>query len=193
VLRLPLVTFGVLAPLALVGIALTLSDWRRLLPLHLVILASFATAVLFIALSRYRMPAVPVLAVFAAFALVSAFRFSRARDVRRLALVTGLALLATFAVNWRVPREDLSMAYFNLGNAYSEVGRYEHAVAAYMTALDSAPNYLSTWNNLAVAYEESGRTGARGADLVAAAHAARKQARPGTRAAPSTLRALNAR
>lgn len=156
VLQLPLVSFGLLAPLALVGIALSLPHWRRLLPLYTILIAAFATAVLFIALSRYRMPAVPVLAVFAAFALVSAFELVRAQQLRRLASVTALLLVATLAVNWRVPREDLSMAHFNLGNAYSELGRYEPAVREYSAALAGAPTYLSTWNNLALAYEESG-------------------------------------
>lgn len=195
VLGLPLVTFGFLAPLALAGIALTISEWRRLLPLYLVILATFATAVLFIALSRYRMPVVPVLAVFAAVTLVSVFRFARDQELRRLALVTGLTVFATFAVNWRVPREDLSMAYYNLGNAYSELGRYEPAVSAYVAALDTAPTYLSTWNNLAVAYEQSGadrslaaRTWARLLTL------AREQGSPRhARRAEQRLQALNAR
>jgi len=48
------------------------------------------------------------------------------------------------------------MAQFNLGNAYSELGRFDSAVDAYAQSLAGAPNYLSTWNNLALAYEEGG-------------------------------------
>jgi 4-amino-4-deoxy-L-arabinose transferase-like glycosyltransferase len=156
VLRLPLVTFGLLAPLALAGIALSLAHWRALVPLYLALAVHFATAVLFIALSRYRVPALSVLAVFGGVtpvALVDALRGKRAQ----LAAV-GAAVLAVagFAVNLHVPDEDLSMAHFNLGNVYKERQQWDEAVEEYFASLATAPGYISTWNNLALVYERSG-------------------------------------
>lgn len=156
VLELPLPSFGFLAPLALAGIALTASRWRLLAPLHLMLLVYFASAVLFVVLSRYRVPVVPLLAIFAATTVVSVWDFALARDARRLALAVALVAVAAFAVHWRVPGEDLSMAHFNLGNAYKELGRFEPAVDEYTAALALDPSYLSTWNNLALVYERNG-------------------------------------
>jgi 4-amino-4-deoxy-L-arabinose transferase-like glycosyltransferase len=156
VLSLPLPGFGVIAPLALAGIALSALRWRRLAPLYAMILAYFASGVLFVALSRYRVPVVPLLAIFAGAAAVSLWDFAASRDARRLARAAALVALAAFAVNWREPSEDLSMAHYNLGNAYKELGRFEPAIEQYGDALALDPSYLSTWNNLALVYERSG-------------------------------------
>jgi tetratricopeptide (TPR) repeat protein len=156
VLGLPLPAYGFLAPLALAGIALTASRWRRLAPLYLMLLVYFASAVLFVVLSRYRVPVVPLLAIFASATLVSLWDFLLARDPRRIALVVALVALAAYGVHWRVPSENLSMAHFNLGNAYKELGRFEPAIEAYFAALALDQSYISTWNNLALVYERSG-------------------------------------
>lgn len=156
VLRLSPVSFAWVAPLALLGIGLTLARWRRLVPLYLVVLVHFATAVLFIALSRYRVPVLPALAVFAGAGVVGVVDLARARNGPKLALAAALFAAALFAVNFRTPPEDLSMAHFNLGNAYKELGRWDEAVDAYFHALELDPGYISTWNNLALVYERSG-------------------------------------
>ena len=48
------------------------------------------------------------------------------------------------------------MAHFNLGNAYKERGQFEPAIEEYFASLETAPAYISTWNNLALVYERSG-------------------------------------
>jgi 4-amino-4-deoxy-L-arabinose transferase-like glycosyltransferase len=156
VLSLPLPGFGVIAPLALAGLALSASRWRRLAPLYGLILVYFGSGVLFVALSRYRVPVVPLLAIFAGAAAVSIWDFARKGDARRLAIAAALVAAAAFAVNWREPSEDLSMAHYNLGNAYKQLGRFEPAIEQYSAALALDPAYLSTWNNLALVYERSG-------------------------------------
>ncbi|HKC52442.1 MAG TPA: glycosyltransferase family 39 protein [Myxococcota bacterium] len=155
-LRLPLVEFGVLAPLALAGIALSLRRWHALVPLYLALAVHFATAVLFIALSRYRLPALPVLAVFAGVTPVALWDAVRARQTRLVAVGAAALGVAAFAVNFRVPAEDLTMAHFNLGNAYKERGQWEPAIEEYFASLEGEPGYISTWNNLALVYERSG-------------------------------------
>lgn len=156
VLRLPLVSFGLLAPLALAGIALTVTRWRELVPSYLALGVHFATAVLFIALSRYRVPALAVLAVFAGVTPIALWDALRARKTRLAAIGAVSLAVAAFAVNFRVPAEDLAMAHFNLGNAYKERGLWQPAIAQYSAALERAPAYISTWNNLALVYERSG-------------------------------------
>jgi tetratricopeptide (TPR) repeat protein len=156
VLSLPLPGFGVIAPLALAGIALSAARWRRLAPLYGIVGVYFASGVLFVALSRYRVPVVPLLAVFAGAAVSSLFEFARARDARRLAVGAALVAAAAFAVNWREPGENLSMAHYNLGNAYKEQQNWQPALEQYQAAIAQDPAYLSSWNNLALVYERSG-------------------------------------
>ncbi|MDH3214479.1 MAG: glycosyltransferase family 39 protein, partial [Myxococcales bacterium] len=101
VLRLPLLTFGVMAPLALLGLATTARDWRRLFPLYAMIGVYLATALLLFVLSRYRVPVVPVLIVFTACGAMHLVDAARSRRLRDLALA--LAALALFAVATHVP------------------------------------------------------------------------------------------
>jgi tetratricopeptide (TPR) repeat protein len=155
-LELSPVSFALVAPLALFGISASTERWRRLLPLYAVILVHFATAVLFIALSRYRVPALPAFAVFAGAGAVRFFDLTRARDVPGLAR-SGLVLAAAaLAIGFRTPPENLAMAHFNLGNAWDGLGRHAEAEAAYLRSLALDPDYVSAWNNLALDFEKTG-------------------------------------
>lgn len=78
VLELPLASFAVLGPLALVGVALSTQSWRRLMPLYLLLALHVATTVIFFALSRFRVTALPV---FAAVAVVGLVDRARAREL----------------------------------------------------------------------------------------------------------------
>jgi 4-amino-4-deoxy-L-arabinose transferase-like glycosyltransferase len=159
VLRLPLVSFGVLAPFAFLGLALTLGRARRLVPLYALLSSVLVTLLAFFVLSRYRMAAVPVLAIFGAAGLVECFDALRARRLRRVAVAVALTALFAAGVHWpwRFAREDLSMAYYNLGNRYRELEQWELAIGSYLESLRRNPSYLSAQNNLAIAYEQSGR------------------------------------
>jgi 4-amino-4-deoxy-L-arabinose transferase-like glycosyltransferase len=65
-------------------------------------LATFLTCILFFVLTRLRLPAVPVLAVFAGVALVQAWEFWR--DGRRVAVLVGVVIfLGLTAVTWKSP------------------------------------------------------------------------------------------
>jgi tetratricopeptide (TPR) repeat protein len=64
--------FGVLVPLALVGVVLTWSDWRRLWVIYAMAAAYAASVVIFFVYARYRYPLVPFLILFAAAGLSEA-------------------------------------------------------------------------------------------------------------------------
>jgi len=80
-------TFGTVAPLGLLGIFLTRRQWRRLLPLYVILFGYMGTVLLFFNFSRFRVPVVPILALFAAESLCAI-----GRGLRRL-----LALAVAFA------------------------------------------------------------------------------------------------
>ena len=155
-LRLPLCTFALLAPLAVAGIALSTASWRRLVPLYLLLLTHFATFVLFIALSRYRMPALSTLAVFAGVTPVALLDAVRAQRLGRAALAAAVFALVGLVVEADVPSENLTMAHFNLGNAYREKSQWQAAIAEYEHVIAVDPGYISVWNNLALVYERNG-------------------------------------
>lgn len=159
VLRLPLVTTGALLPLGLLGVVLSLDRWRRCAPLYGVIAVYLASSLLFFVLARYRIPGMVAFMPFAGFALVRIGELARDRALPKLA-AAGVAL-ALFAAFVHLPLESsagrMHMAWYNLGNKYRELERWDEAIAAYHAALREQPNALSTLNNLALAYELGGR------------------------------------
>ena len=156
VLRLPLVSFGFLGPLALFGIFATRRAWPRLVPLYAMLGTVLATQLVFFVLSRYRIPAIPVLAIFGAAGLVQLLDAVHARRWKRVGLATALLVALSFAVHRPILRENLSMAYYNLGNRYRELERWDRAIDAYHESLRRDAGYISAHNNLAIAYERSG-------------------------------------
>ncbi len=70
VLQLPLLAFWFVLPLAWLGLWWARGRWRELLPFHLGMLGYYLSTVIFLITARYRIPIVPPLLSFAAFALV---------------------------------------------------------------------------------------------------------------------------
>jgi tetratricopeptide (TPR) repeat protein len=157
ILRLPLLGFGVVMPLALLGLALSAGQWRRLVPVYALLAVYVATSVLFFVLSRYRNPIVPVLLVFAAYATIWLLDQLRQRRWAPLSIALVALVPATAVANWKIAEDDLSVAYYNLGNKYRTLGEYELAVAQYDRSLEINRSYISAHNNLALALEGSAR------------------------------------
>jgi 4-amino-4-deoxy-L-arabinose transferase-like glycosyltransferase len=95
VLRIPVGTFGVVAPLGLFGLALAVRRRKRVGLLILFGLSFMASVVPFFITGRYRLAIVPVLLVGAGFAVESLWRAARGKDWRTLAVAAiSIALLS---------------------------------------------------------------------------------------------------
>lgn len=156
VLRLPLLGFTVVGPLAMLGLAVTARHWRKLAPLHALVGVYLATCMIFFVLSRYRIPVVPVLIIFAAAACVWLYDAMQTRP-RACGLALVALLLFVGVSNAQLHTEDLSVAYYNLGNKYRLANQHENAIAQYRKSLKINNHYISAHNNLAISLELSGR------------------------------------
>ena len=156
VLALPLPAFALTAPLGLAGLILSVRRWRQLVPLYAAMTTYLAFALIFFVLSRYRMPFEVMLLPFAGFAAVAIWDALRARRWSRLFLATGLLTLSTVLVFLPLPGPNLSMAYYNLGNKFRSLSKWDHAIESYLQALRIDHRNISFWNNLAIALEAAG-------------------------------------
>jgi hypothetical protein len=96
ILRLPVLAFWFVAPLSWLGLWWSRGRWRELLPLHLAMLSYYVATFVFLITARYRIPIVPALMPFAAFALAGLW--DRARDGGwRAVAVPGLACVVLMA------------------------------------------------------------------------------------------------
>ena len=151
--------FGVLAPLAALGVALTYSRRRELWLLYSVILALTASVTLFYVFGRYRYPLVPVLVLFAAAGIVHALDVYRQKNWRLLGMAASVAFVAALLVNW--PSVDSSgpgaAGYNNLSNAYLKQGRVGEAFQTALRAIEVDSNYGVAHYNLGNLYAQQGR------------------------------------
>ena len=155
--------FGVIGPLALVGIALSLRRWRRMLLLVLFVGSYTLSVALFFVCARYRIPVIPFLLLFAAYALIRWIEWVRARRLSSLVVSLVAFGILLLAANHRVgtmrPMEDPEIR-FNLGRAYEKQRLYERAIEEYRAAIRLAPDGFRAHNNLATIYALRGMYGA---------------------------------
>jgi 4-amino-4-deoxy-L-arabinose transferase-like glycosyltransferase len=159
-LEIPLIGFGLICPLALLGLLLCARDFKRVGILHLFVAGYAAALVFFFVSSRYRLPLVPVFLVFAAHSLLWMIDKLEKKDFKQF--LFALALLACFTAaafsDLRgINKNPQFIDYYNVGNKYLAKGRLEEAVKAYTTSIKMGPNYISSYNNLASCYEKAGR------------------------------------
>jgi tetratricopeptide (TPR) repeat protein len=144
--------FNLLAGLGLFGLVLAVRAGRRAPPRKrstlaapiAVLVAVLATGMLFFVMSRLRLPAVPVLAVFSGYALVRGSQAWRAR--RQLGVgIAALGILVFTGLTWRSPlganRNPLWEArlFVHAGEALEKDGNPAGAMHAYREALARNP------------------------------------------------------
>lgn len=144
--------FGVLAPLAFFGAWVVWPARRRLWPLYAIVVVYGATLLLFYIFGRYRLPLVPILALFGAAGLVGARRFVVERprgDV--IACLLATALIAGLA-HWPLvdAKSMRSVTHYNIGNEFAEIGREDVARSHFETAIELDPDNALAHHNLGV-------------------------------------------
>lgn len=151
--------FGVLVPLACVGVFFTLRQWRQLWLLYAMICSLAASVAVFYVFGRYRYPLVPLLALFAGAGMLEAWRLWRQQAWRSLAPALVLALGAAILVNWPLQKTAGAGAagYNNLANALAKQGKLDAAIKTAEQALQVEPDYAIAHYNLGNLYVQRGR------------------------------------
>ena len=154
--------FGVLAPLALLGIGLLWREGLQRKPdsaLLLLFLLSYAlSVVLFFVTARYRLPVVPVLLLFAVHGVKRCYCLAQERQMRPLigASIAGVILLAVS--NFRVgAMEEDAEIHYRLGMVFQQQGLPANAIAAYRQALALDSTLQEPRFNLGSLYARQGR------------------------------------
>jgi hypothetical protein len=154
--RLPLISFALAGPFALLGMGIFARGWRRLYLLYAVIEFHLIVGLLFNVLARDRISAVPALYLFASAAACWLWDQMRSRRIRALATaVVGLGF-AVWLVHLPLSRENLAMAYYRLGDRFARLEQWDGAIEYFGRSLNRDPGAVSTWSNLALAYEARG-------------------------------------
>jgi tetratricopeptide (TPR) repeat protein len=146
----PLLRFGWVAPLALAGLALSASGWRRLFPLYGLLATYTATGMIFTVVARYRLPMLPALFVLAAVALNALADDLRRRRWQRAAGMVLLIVVAAVGVNLGdyqtrsfVASQRAAITTLNRAGARIQAGDLDKARALYEEITLSPPCFTA--------------------------------------------------
>jgi tetratricopeptide (TPR) repeat protein len=141
--------FWFVGPLGLLGMVLSWLGGKErtntrkniLLPI-LFVFSYMLTVVMFFVTDRFRLPVIPFLIIFSAFALVWLWEKLMHRKSRKIALF--FLLLSPFSILtnsnfYHLSVGDFSQAYFSLGNADLKAGKLDQALEKYNEALSRNP------------------------------------------------------
>ncbi len=161
-LRAPLLIFGIIAPLGLLGIGLGLRRKGAVLLLNLFTLAYCGSVVSFFIFSRYRLPVISPLLIFAAYAILWWIEKLKQRQFQPLLLsLLPLSALALFVnMNLRSsesPILNYSLFHNNLGSVYFREAEYEKAAEQFKKVIEIMENYDLTYNHSDQPWKKQGR------------------------------------
>jgi tetratricopeptide (TPR) repeat protein len=152
--------FGLFGPLGLVGMGLCFRRRREFtLPL-LFFWAYIPSVVLFLVTARHRLPVIPILVFFAAFAVVFLWDTIRRKDWKkaRLPLAAMVILLVLSNINFfDLGFSNTAQIHQNLALTYARQEKYTEAIQEYNLAIREAPMVSALYFGLGTIYHQMGR------------------------------------
>ena len=140
ILRIP---FGIIGPLSILGMILNAKFWKRYFLIYAFILSYMFSVILFFVTSRFRLPVIPFLVLFASFSiywLVEKIRSREYRPLRRSLLVLVALFIIVNSNLFGVNKPDLSSTYNTLGIVYTKKGWYDSAISILQESIKANPN-----------------------------------------------------
>lgn len=149
--------FGLICPLALVGIIVSRKHWRKLVLLYGFIFFYMISVALFFVCARYRLPAIPVLLIFAGYTIHYCIERLKRRQYRWFACCLAgtvfIGLLANVNIGGVTDR-NRARAHLYGGSAYEALGNHELAIEEYQNAIKLVPNHVQANHGLGIVYME---------------------------------------
>jgi tetratricopeptide (TPR) repeat protein len=154
----PIGHFGVLVPLALLGLIVTWRDRSRLAVVYALLATYAASVVAFYVFGRYRYPLVPLLLIFGAAALAEAPAFVRTLRLPGSVATMASLIAAIVFTNWPMLSAATMRAVTenNLGTVLQGEKRLDEAMAHYQRAIALRDDYAPAYSNMATALRAQG-------------------------------------
>lgn len=167
-LRVLVVGFKLIAPLAVMGIVLALMTLSASAVVRLYVgfvLVYMVSLIPFFITARYRLPVVPFLVVFAAVGIWKLADILQKKRWRQAGIAAGVGLAAALFVSWPMTNYDFGFNHTVIGTVYSDLAtedpenaaeHVEKAIIEYKTALELRPLSVDAHYNLGVTYQRIG-------------------------------------
>ena len=152
--------FGLLCPLSLMGIGVSFKEGKKFFLLYLLSSAHFIGTVMFFICSRYRIPLIPILIVFASYFIWIVYRKLLSKQYKKLFSYLLIFLLLTTICNYKVGtmnREDSIDSYYCLAGQFKKKGQIEEAIKYLKRAIALNPDYVDAHLDLGIVYGQEER------------------------------------
>jgi tetratricopeptide (TPR) repeat protein len=152
-LRLLIVNFWFIGSLGIFGLLISFPQWRRLLPLQGYVMAYAFSIALFFITARYRVQIAPVMALFAAYALLDAIPrlvTNPRRGVAVAGLVAAIVLLTHPSLFALDEREVDYREHIHAARRAGVAGEYQRAVDEVGSAISLFPDYYEGYVHRAI-------------------------------------------
>ncbi len=144
--------FGLLLPLALVGIYFSFSQWKKFLPIYLFLLAYSSSLILFFVCARFRQPMIPFLLLFAVYAVFKTKELYLEKNYKLLIIGGCLFIALMFESNHDILKLNQQRVkaenYHLIGNAYLEQNNLRLAEQEFIKSVKIDPTFARGFNNL---------------------------------------------
>jgi len=148
--------YGLVAPLALLGLGLTFQNWRKYLIIYLVLGSYLFSLILFFVCARFRQPVMPLMLLLAVFAVYRLVEIIRRKQTKNAVLLLFILALLIWESNHDMlgldPNRERAEDYFMLGAAELEYGRTVEAELEFQRAIGIDSTHGASYNNLGLIY-----------------------------------------
>ncbi|MBD3348658.1 MAG: tetratricopeptide repeat protein, partial [Candidatus Eisenbacteria bacterium] len=148
VLRLNPFVFAWMVPVGIMGIYVSRRRWRDLMLLYLFLGTYMISLLPFFVTARYRLPAVPVVLIFAAHGIWWIWKRLRARERGGWSKPLIVLVASLIVVNLPIVDFTLGPSYAILGAIYRDAGRHELAVEQFRRATEESPGFDLAYSNM---------------------------------------------
>lgn len=152
--------YGLLAPLAVIGIVMSIRDWRKYLLIYLLLGSYIITLLLFFVCARYRQPLIPLLIPFALLGVSKGISYLRSGNWKRIALFAAVFILLLVGLNQTVAgTEQGGLAYqdeYSLGIMYYDKGDLVNAEEHLRKSIELNPDFAKPYINLGLIARRQG-------------------------------------
>jgi tetratricopeptide (TPR) repeat protein len=158
ILRLPLIPFGVICPLAFLGMLLLIKDYKKYSLLYVLVIANFVSIIIFYIFSRYRLPIVPLFIIFSSYAIHWFANEIKQKEWRK-PLLFGIICILFYLfshIKMNDPKSNLAVSHSNMGISYKKLGDTSNAKLEYEKAIKVDPDCALAHYNLGNIYREEG-------------------------------------
>jgi len=152
--------FGLIAPLALVGVILSHKEKRDVVILEIFLFVYMLSIILFFITARYRVPILPVLILFSAYTLNWLHSTIKQRNIFEFWKYLIIILVILILVNLSIPgysNANPGQAHYSLGVLYSKKGDKIKSEEEYIKAISYNPNLGNAYANLGAIYGDQGK------------------------------------